>query len=213
MTPTALFPDTVALVVASEAMWNTPLCREEEALIEDAVQKRRREFRAGRNAAHAALRRLDAPQQPILRGTRREPVWPEGFVGSIAHCEGLGVAACAREQAVAGLGIDVEPLAPLPEGVARYIHTEEELASHTLRELPQRLLFCAKESLYKCYYPLLGKFFGFQSVSLSFDTAEKSFVFSPTDHCEIEFPGELSFHGRYQVGPTHLYAACHLLRR
>jgi len=213
MPHTTLFPDSVALVVASEAMWNTPLCREEEALIEGAVQKRRREFRAGRHAAHEALRQLGAPHRPILRGTRREPAWPAGFVGTIAHCKGLGVAACAKQQTVTGLGIDVEPLEPLPEGVARYIYTDEESTCQTIQELPQRLLFCAKESLYKCYYPLLGEFFGFQSVRLSFDTEKKSFAFRPTKQCEVGFPRELSFHGRYQIGPSHLYAACYLLRR
>ena len=212
MPPVALFPDSVALVIATEAMWNTPLCHEEEALIENAVQKRRREFRAGRHAAHEALRQLGTPHQPILRGARREPIWPAGFVGTISHCKGLGVAACAQEP-LAGLGIDVEPLEPLPEGVARYIYTDEELACRTIQELPPRLLFCAKESLYKCYHPLLGEFFGFQSVRLNFDTEKNSFDFRPTEQCEIAFPRELTFHGRYQIGPSHLYAACHLLRR
>jgi len=191
-------------------MWQKPLCAEEEALIDAAVLKRQREFRAGRNAAHAALQRLQAPQQAILRGSRREPVWPPGYLGTIAHCLDLCVAACAIEGKITGLGIDVEPLSPLPEGVERYIHTEGEKSRLEQQGLPQRLIFSAKESLYKCYYPLLGRFFGFQSVSLSFDKNAQTFCFKPTASCEIEFPTELYFHGRYHISATHLITACHL---
>ncbi|MCU7862108.1 MAG: 4-phosphopantetheinyl transferase, partial [Candidatus Thiodiazotropha sp. (ex Lucinoma kastoroae)] len=62
----SLFPPDVIIVKASNEMWSTPLCREEEQLIEGAVDKRQREFRAGRNAAHAALSQLNAPPGPIL---------------------------------------------------------------------------------------------------------------------------------------------------
>ena len=208
-----LFPTGVSLILATAEMWRTPLCAEEEALIEGAVGKRQREFRAGRNAAHEALRQLQAPQQAILRGSRREPLWPSGYIGTIAHCQDCCVAACAEAGEIAALGIDVEPLAPLPEGVERYIHTETDESLSTWEERPQRLIFSAKESLYKCYYPLLERFFGFQSVSLRFDTAANAFHFTPTADCEIAFPPEYHFHGRYHIGASHLYTACHLTRR
>ncbi len=210
MLPDNLFPPNVRLVLASEEMWQTPLCAEEESLIEGTILKRQREFRAGRNAAHEALRQLAAPSGPLLRGSRREPVWPAGYIGTISHCRDLCVAACATDEVIAGLGVDVEPLSPLPAGVERYIHTAVERG---LKEaVPERLIFSAKESLYKCYYPLLNRFFGFQSVSLTFDTIAQTFTFEPTAGCEIDFPSSLHFHGRYQIGPSHLLTACHLTR-
>lgn len=212
MPPRNLLPADISLVLASEEMWQAPLCAEEEALIEGAVSKRQREFRAGRNAAHEALRRLQAPQGPILRGSRREPVWPPGYLGTIAHCQDLCIAACTLDGKIAGLGIDVEPLSPLPMGVERYIHTEREQSVLERAGLPQRLIFSAKESLYKCYYPLLGRFFGFQSVNLHIDMAAQTFCFEPTAGCEIEFPPTLDFHGRYQTSDTHLFTACFLTR-
>lgn len=193
-------------------MWQTPLCKEEEALIESAIEKRQREFRAGRNAAHAALSRLQAPTSPLLRGERREPLWPAEHVGSIAHCNDLCLAVAAKGSDLLGVGIDVEPLEPLPAGVERYVHTAEEEAfiSDNPGDHPQRLIFSAKESLYKCYYPLLGRFFGFQSVMLNFDRERGRFSFEPTERCEVRFPPQ-RFEGRYAIGERHLVTACYLL--
>ncbi|MEJ2453312.1 MAG: 4'-phosphopantetheinyl transferase superfamily protein [Candidatus Thiodiazotropha sp.] len=208
-----LFPPDVALVVADEPMWHTPLRDAEEALIDGAIEKRQREFRAGRHAAHAALIKLQAPELPLLRGERREPIWPSGYLGSITHCRDLCVAVCAREDRLAGLGIDVEPLEPLPKGVDRYINTEEEarFVAANPGVHPERLIFSAKESLYKCYYPLVKRFFGFQSVALTLDLARQRYTFTPTPSSSISFPA-FRFEGRFVIGSNHLLTACHLLR-
>jgi enterobactin synthetase component D len=209
-----LFPSGVSLVIADEAMWSTPLRDEEDALIVSAVEKRQQEFRAGRHAAHAALDRLGAPDIPILQGKKRNPIWPVGFIGSIAHCRDLCLAVSAVEGEIAGVGVDVEPLNPLPSGVERYIHTQAEarFMQRQATGFPERLVFSAKESLYKCYYPLLESYFGFQSVTLTIDVERRHFGFSPTPECKIEFPAELTFCGRYLWDETHLYTACYLLR-
>ena len=208
----SLLPPAAAVITADTSMWQSPLCPEEEALIAGAIEKRQREFRAGRHAAHAALARLQAPDQPLLRGERREPRWPSGFRGSITHCDDLCLAACARSGDLIGLGIDVEPLKPLPAGVEGYIHTPQEAAYMAGKggELPQRLIFSAKESLYKCYYPLLGQFFGFHSVSLTIDRQAGRFSFSPSEACPVAFPPG-RFEGRYLIGERHLVTACCLM--
>ncbi len=208
-----LFPPSAELVIAEEPMWSSPLRSEEEAYIEGAIEKRRREFRAGRHAAHAALAALGAPDRPLLRGERREPLWPSGYLGSIAHCRELCLAVCAREGELAGLGIDVEPLEPLPRGVGRYIHTETEarFVEEHPGEHPERLIFSAKESLYKCYYPLLQRYFGFQAVALTVDTERQYFDFTPAPGGDLRFPA-LRFHGRYRIGKDHLVTACYLTR-
>lgn len=209
----SLFPPNVAIVCATEEMWITPLCREEEQLIEGSIAKRQREFRAGRNAAHAALRQLDAPCEPLLRGDKRQPIWPQGFLGSISHRNGCCIAVCAKEGEVVSLGIDVEPLEPLKPGLARYIDTDEERAfMEQHANLPSRLIFSAKESLFKCYYPLVRRFFGFQSVSLNIDISRQQFQFSPTAACEIVFPQKLIFHGGYLLAGNHLYTSCYLTK-
>lgn len=206
-----LFPSDVVIVHATEAMWATPVHAEEERLILGSVTKRQRQFRAGRNAAHAALRQLDAPDGPLLRGDNRQPIWPQGFSGSISHCDDSCVAACAREGAILSLGLDVEPLEPLKPGISRYIETDDETAfmqRHT--ELPPRLIFSAKESLYKCYYPLVGRFFGFHSVILDIDISRRRYSFRPSAACEVDFPRDLTFHGRYLLAENHLYTSSFL---
>ncbi|MCG7871886.1 MAG: 4'-phosphopantetheinyl transferase superfamily protein [Candidatus Thiodiazotropha lotti] len=206
-----LFPSCAILVKADQAMWTTPLCEEEEKLIETAVQKRQQEFRAGRHAAHLALEKLSAPWEPLLRDEKRQPLWPTGFRGSISHCRGECVAVCAKTTELASLGIDVEPLEPLPKGVDQYIHTPQDQATMTTdSSLPERLIFSAKESIYKCYYPLIGEHMGFQSVSLSINADSMSFEFIPSAENTIPFPAELKFHGRFMMSESHLYTGCYL---
>ena len=206
-----LFPPEAVIVEADKEMWNMPLSPEEETLIKSAVEKRKREFRAGRHAAHRALAQLDAPKRPLLRGDKREPLWPTGYLGSITHCRDACVAVCAKTEDMISLGVDVEPLKPLPEGVEQYVHTPEDKRTMAKNgSLPERLIFSAKESLYKCYYPLLGQFIGFQEVSLAIDVHEQTFQFTPAEDCTTPFPGEFAFHGRYLVEENHLYTGCFL---
>jgi 4'-phosphopantetheinyl transferase EntD len=207
-----LFPADAIVVKADEGMWTTPLCPQEEALIEGAVEKRQKEFRAGRHAAHRALEQLHAPWQPLLRGEQRQPIWPVGYLGSITHCRDACVAVCAKTVDLVGLGIDVEPLKPLPKGVDQYIHTpEDEWMMKSDMALPERLIFSAKESIYKCYFPIIGQFIGFQSVSLNLNPHEKTFQFTPTKESTTLFPPEYRFYGRYTLEENHLYTGCFLL--
>ncbi len=158
-----------------------PLLRGEEELVAGAVAKRRREFAAGRDCARRALAALSVPPAPILSGPRGEPLWPAGVVGSIAHCAGYAAAAVARAEEVAALGIDAEPHAPLPPGVLETIARPEELDRIEALAAAQpaihwdRLLFCAKESIYKAWYPLTGRPLEFGEASVSFDPGRGGF--------------------------------------
>ncbi|MEJ2621340.1 MAG: 4'-phosphopantetheinyl transferase superfamily protein [Candidatus Thiodiazotropha sp.] len=208
---TELFPSSAVVVKAEPAMWTTRLCNEEERLIETAVKKRQQEFRAGRNAAHQALDKLSAPWEPLMRDEKRQPLWPAGFLGSISHCRGECVAVCAKAGDLVSLGIDVEPLEPLPKGVDQYIHTPQDQATMNAdSSLPEKLIFSAKESIYKCYFPLIGEHFGFQSVSLSIDPDKRRFDFTPSADNTTLFPEDLKFHGRYMATRSHLYTGCYL---
>ncbi len=85
------------------------------AVLERAPLKRKIEFLAGRRCAAAALRKLGCEDDGGLPiGPRRAPTWPEGFVGSISHGDGLAVAVAAQCGDAAALGIDIQ-LCPPPE--------------------------------------------------------------------------------------------------
>ncbi len=153
----------------------------EEALVARAVEKRRREFAGGRDCAHRALAALGAGPAPILAGERGEPLWPTGIVGAISHCRGYRGCAAAHSAELATVGIDAETHEPLPQGLLADIARPEELAR--LAELAgaepdvhwDRLLFSAKESVYKAWYPLAERWLGFEDASLTLDPAGRSF--------------------------------------
>jgi 4'-phosphopantetheinyl transferase EntD len=153
----------------------------EEDLIANAVAGRRREFITARRCARRALADLGHPPVPIRTGPRREARWPAGVVGSITHCAGYRAAAVARLDDLAGVGIDAEPNASLPDGVEATVTLPGERAQ--LRALSQaapgvhwgRLLFSAKESAYKAWFPLTGRWLGFEDATLDIDHREGLF--------------------------------------
>jgi 4'-phosphopantetheinyl transferase EntD len=154
----------------------------EEDLIATAVEGRRREFVTARRCARQALATLGVAPTAIRSGTRREPLWPPGITGSITHCTGYRAAAVARRDDLAALGIDAEPHGPLPEGVEPSVTLESErLRLRTLEaEAPGvhwgRVLFSAKESIYKAWYPVTGRWLGFEEAELTIDPAAGSFT-------------------------------------
>lgn len=120
---------------------------DEEAEVHDVAAARRREFRAGRFHARQALTRLAAPRQAIPRLPSRAPLWPHGYVGSISHSPWFCIAVAAERWRLAGLGIDMEPLAPvLPRVAAAVLAPGED--SDGFEHAPLRA-FAAKEAVFK----------------------------------------------------------------
>ncbi|GGL79256.1 4'-phosphopantetheinyl transferase [Streptomyces fumigatiscleroticus] len=158
-----------------------PLYPEEAALVDRAVAKRRREFAAVRSCARRAMEKLGVAPQPVLTGERGAPRWPSGLAGSMTHCDGYCAAALVRLADLACLGIDAEPDGPLPEDVLPAVCLPEE--ARRLRRLAgdhpgvhfDRLLFSAKESVYKAWFPLTGQWLDFleADIEISVDPGER----------------------------------------
>lgn len=165
----ALFPDTAATAVVTLGdELPCPYAGELE-VIAGAGRVRRREFLAGRACAHAALRAIGRDGAPIARGTMREPLWPAGVVGSIAHGGQLAGAVVARAAEAWGVGLDIELLdPPLDEAVERMVLRPGELTAN--RDLA-RIAFAIKESVYKCLYPGTGWRLGFHDLVVEIDPA------------------------------------------
>jgi len=166
-----LFPSGVALAWERSDAPSGVLFPEEEALVLRAVEKRRREFAQGRACARRALAELGIAPAPLLAGEMREPLWSPGIVGSITHDRLLCAAVAARSGAFTGVGIDVEPDEPLEENVAARIWSPEEAAAARADgvvpfESAAKLVFSAKEAVYKCQFALTQTFIGFNAVSL-----------------------------------------------
>ncbi|UGQ12906.1 4'-phosphopantetheinyl transferase superfamily protein [Yinghuangia sp. ASG 101] len=189
-TPAATPPDTgratlLALIlpasVATEECFDDPpgtaLFPEEEACVARAVDKRRREFTTVRRCARLALGRLGVAPVPLVPGERGAPSWPADVVGSMTHCAGYRAAAVAPAARIRTIGIDAEPAEELPEGVLDSIASPDErrhLAALSVSrpEVPwERLLFSAKESVYKAWFPLTRRWLGFEEAEVGFDVA------------------------------------------
>jgi 4'-phosphopantetheinyl transferase EntD len=169
-----ILPKCVAAVdVRSE---RTPdLFSLEQRYICRAIQRRRREFSTARRCARDALASLGVPRQAIGVGPHGEPRWPVGVVGSITHCIGYRGSAVAMASNVVAIGIDAEPNNPLaPDLVATIARPDEiarlhRLASHQPEIQWDRLLFSAKESIYKALFPLIGHRLEFGDANIEID--------------------------------------------
>lgn len=172
-----LLPREVVSVEAFEDIVGERPHPDEESLIAGAMEKRRREFTTARRCARDALAGLGCERSAIFAGRKREPVWPVGVVGSITHCDGYRAAVCVRRPVLSSVGIDAEPHEPLPSGVLKSVTVpEERTALDALRLVDpsihwDKLLFSAKESVYKALYPLAQRWLGFEDAAVSFDHA------------------------------------------
>lgn len=215
--PAVIAPVLPDAVRSAEAFGDPPeaaLLPEEEPLVARAVDKRRREVTTARWCARRALAGLGVPPAPVPRGERGEPVWPDGVVGSLTHCDGYRAAVVARAEQVLTVGIDAEPDRPLPDGVLDVVSLPAERAR--LAELStadgdrnwDRLLFCCKESVYKAWFPLTREWLGFEEARIDIDPGAGTF----TAHLLRPVPEAggvplTGFRGRWAVGRGLVVAA------
>ncbi len=117
---------------------------------------------------------------PVPVGPGRAPVWPPGIIGSISHTDDIAIAAVGRASDLCSLGIDVESADPLERDLLKLVCREEELAALTANnlqpEVGAKLIFSAKESVYKCLWPLTGMFLEFDAISIRIDPVGHRFT-------------------------------------
>jgi 4'-phosphopantetheinyl transferase EntD len=177
-----LFGPGVAVATADPRLPSAPLYPEEAAYVAHAVEKRRLEFAAGRSCARAAMEKLGVAKQPVPAGADRAPIWPDGVVGSISHCDGLCAAVVARAgEGFVSLGLDLEPAVPLEDELIDTVCGDDELrwlSSQPGRErgLLAKAIFCAKEAFYKAQYPLSLELIDFHAISVALEIDDNSFL-------------------------------------
>lgn len=142
----------------------------EAAAMTRAIPKRRAEFAAGRRAARIAFADLGLPPAAVAQGADRAPQWPAGLTGSIAHCETCCIAAVALIGTHGTLGIDVEPATGLDHDLIALVCNPAEREWTTGQPDPglaAKMIFSAKEAVYKAQYPLTGTVIGFDRVTVA----------------------------------------------
>ncbi|WP_374545953.1 4'-phosphopantetheinyl transferase [Rhodoblastus sp.] len=141
----------------------------EAVCFDKASLQARRQSGAARIAARALLSRLGAPDAAIAKAPSGAPLWPAGFVGSLAHDELVALAAVARATDFASVGIDIEPDADLPDELVDLVATPAERALYDAALLRGRALFVAKEAVFKAVHPLDGVFLDFHDIEVDLD--------------------------------------------
>jgi enterobactin synthetase component D len=173
-----------------------------------APPPRIRQYRAGRLCARRALQELAGTTAgPVrVRGPGGVPVWPSGIVGSITHTDDFASAAVARASDVAGLGIDAEPIMSdeIARGIAPGIAWACELLEGRRAGLTRlealTVVFSAKEAVFKCLYPRVGRFFDSHDVRIiAVDSDSGTFVARVVKSLSGELPAGTTVAGHFAI--------------
>jgi 4'-phosphopantetheinyl transferase EntD len=142
------------------------LLEEETASIASPVLAVRRASGAARIVARALLAQLGHARVALPKSASGEPIWPAGITGSLAHDDAVAVAAVGRQRDVGAIGVDVEPAMVLPPDMFELIATPRERQDMTDDPLRGKLLFAAKEAVYKAVHPLDRVFLEFHDIEV-----------------------------------------------
>jgi enterobactin synthetase component D len=183
----------------------------------NAVRKRQAEFLAGRHCVREALRalRFPDPDRPIGSGPHREPLWPPGIVGSITHTRRFASASIARSIDARAIGIDAEQIVSeeqadrLSEQIA--VPGEIERLVAATGWMPAAvftLVFSAKETVFKCLYPEVGRYFDFQAAEvIGIDRARGSFSARLLETLTPSFAAGYAVHGNFVRDEASIFTA------
>jgi len=204
-----LFPPDVVTVTHRPGDWEGALLPSERPTVARAVPKRVREFTAGRMCARRALGELGIEDFAIEVGPQRSPVWPEGVCGSISHTDDWCGAVVTRIGAIVSLGLDVEPARPLDDDLTDLVCGPEELVLARRTEWavdPRKLLFSAKESVFKANYPLAPEMLEFRAVAVELDAATGTFVARRVDGGP-QLAGGRELRGRFAFDADNVFTS------
>ena len=183
--------------------------------LDQAVQKRKAEYLASRLCAEKALRIL-APlgkEFSLLNDPNRSPIWPENVTGSLTHTGHFTSVAVANKKNIKSLGIDSEEIVSTATAVevGSTVLSPVELqrfSGHWNQPLLVTMAFSAKESIYKCLFPLVNKFFGFSDVELLIlDQKRGTFSAILKTQLNNEFAANYILNGYLTVATTHIHTA------
>ncbi len=160
----------ITVIISDTVYPVSSLFPEEQKQITGVCKKRATEFTAGRNCARQALRIAGGGSPAIPSDSKRRPIWPPGFTGSISHTDSLYCAAVAPQTTIPALGTDIEFLQKnISIRTLQRFCTQEEWQWVTQSNeplVPALTIFSIKESIYKALQQYTNVFIGFHDISL-----------------------------------------------
>lgn len=168
-----------------------------------AKAKRQLEFANGRRCAESLLKRLGNTNQ-VWTNDDRSPAWPLGYTGSISHSRNWTWAAVTQKSRLNSVGIDTEPVIDTQtrEEIIFEVATPAEWKACQETALTDdqlfSLIFSAKEAFYKCCYPIVQQYFGFEHAVAEIIDEGKIKIRTHQSHpCFGQMPQSLEVHYRF----------------
>lgn len=210
--------DGVVLEYAIVDDWqlDTPPCYQQE--VTRFAETRRASFIAGRSVAHRALKRLGVKVQKVPIGSSGMPVWPASVVGSITHCGDRCAVAVARASTCISLGLDIEQRGYFSTEERQLVLTEKEQQALSTYPWPEdvtaRLIFSAKESVYKCGFPLVRHYFDFLEAEIEWQPQQNTFCVHFLSTMQATDLSKFDMRGHFAFDQSHVFTfvTCHPVR-
>lgn len=182
----------------------------EREFLAGAVAQRQAEFGTARVCARNALAQLGEPAIDLTPYPDRSPRWPIGVAGSISHVAECCAVAVTNDPSVLACGIDVERTASLSHELEALVCTARERAwlsgqTGVDRGVLGKVLFSAKEAVFKCQFPVNRAMLEFRDVDLELDLDAGSFDVVGVNRWNGG--GDLAdlvrrINGRFVIGPS-----------
>lgn len=165
------FDAPVEVVVARDYFYDLPISLDEFPKLINAIERRRREFAAGRACAQIAIQKLGHKNMSIPIKKDGLPLWPPLTVGSITHCPNFCCAVVSDSRNMMSVGIDAEIRGAVGADIEDLISARDERSkwpsTGISRSDTRSICFVAKEAFYKAYYPITSKFLDFHDVNVT----------------------------------------------
>jgi 4'-phosphopantetheinyl transferase EntD len=150
----------------------------ETDIADEYLDVRRADFVAGRAAARAALKSAGRGAVAVLSDQHGVPLFPAGFVGSISHKHGYGVAIVGTQRRWRGIGVDLEYDAPDDDEddlLDRVAVSSERSVVDALRAAgvasPATWILSTKEAVYKAVFPMNRVEFDYEDLVVNLDAS------------------------------------------
>lgn len=185
----------------------------------DAIFQRKLEHHAGRVCAKWAIKALNInnTSNTISIGSKGEPIWPRGIIGSITHTQDFACAVVAPASAYIGIGIDSEKCVD-EDGCADITNVclgikESQLLKNELLTKCQlaTLMFSTKEAFYKAAYPYVKRFIDFDELEITDIDPLSGQIYMNSDVLD----SRSSFHicGRYVIRDNYVHTSVVLYKK
>jgi 4'-phosphopantetheinyl transferase EntD len=162
--------------------------------------KRLADFSTGRYCALKTLEQIGIQDAVIPIGEDRAPIWPEGIVGSISHCDSLTGAIVAKSSDHSSLGLDIEEIGRVTRDLWDLVFTKNEKnylsgLSEDAILVQSTAIFSIKEAFYKFQYPLTKTFLDFLDVEVALPDLKRVYVLADSiDYSSVVRNNRVSYY-------------------